>query len=197
MGVGAIDGAQSTVRITAIEADVYAERNNAARRVIARHAARRPDPDVFRADILSALGLDGGTDCPPSPVRLIKPDEVKGPGRRAPGATTYEACPPVHADSGDGRIKPRQHGTNAGWYQHRRLGEKSCDPCQVAYDAYRTARDDMRRGGRPARPKPACGTRGGYDKHLRDGTPPCTPCRTAKATDSRRLRAKTTTDQKG
>lgn len=81
---------QRTTRIPSTDADVTADRNQKARLNLAAFALEQPDPQEWLTDMLSALGLDNRTDCPPSPVALIAPDTAKAPGGRPKWATKYK-----------------------------------------------------------------------------------------------------------
>jgi len=81
------------------------------------------------------------------------------------------------------RLPPVNHGTEGGFYAHKRRGE---DPCPVCREAERTARHaryrvmQAQRGWTGRRLRPIRhGTRGGYLQEHRRGLPKCDPCRTA------------------
>lgn len=124
------DTDRTTVRIAHTDQEIRQQRDDNARRNVHAFASWQDDPAEWAADILAYLGLDVETSTRPSPVRLIPPDEVKGPGKRAPGATTY-AEPEQPRSTGRRQMN---HGKPSGYMSHRRRGEKPCDPCREAYD---------------------------------------------------------------
>jgi hypothetical protein len=68
------------------------------------------------------------------------------------------------------------HGTDSGYYFHRRLKVEQCDPCIAAHTAEQAARDGRQPTGRTHRPVAVCGTPSGYKKHRRNLEPPCDAC---------------------
>lgn len=85
-------------------------------------------------------------------------------------------------------------GTDAGYFRHRRLPEKACDPCRSAHNAAMLAKAAERKRERlerlgavervPATDTGACGTSAGYQRHRVRHEEPCGPCRAAKAARS-------------
>jgi hypothetical protein len=68
-------------------------------------------------------------------------DDRKASGKRLPG-------PP---DTAAGRAPAREHGTDAGYRQHRRHWEPPCEPCSVAHlRANREYRQRLTKGRKPA-----------------------------------------------
>lgn len=129
---------QRTTRIPRTDASAVEARNDKARLNLAAFALEQPDPAEWLADMLSALGLDDKTDCPPSPVQLIAPDTAKTPGPRPKWATKYEDGPAVENTEPAPTRGRRKHGTPTG----ARRG-CDCEPCRIAYNAYHA--DYMRR----------------------------------------------------
>lgn len=97
---------------------------------------------------------------------------VYGASKRGPAAARVRVAVA-------GRLPP-SCGRPAGWWAHRRHGEKPCEACREAHNAAR------RKGtprGRPRRSQ--CGSDGGYRRHLSEGTPVCEDCRQAVNADNR------------
>lgn len=84
-----------------------------------------------------------------------------------------------------GMTKPRtaEHGTNAGYQQHRREGEDACPACLNAHSAYAQAQR-VANGATPRGPLKPHGTRSAYERERRHfaagtGPEPCPACREA------------------
>lgn len=122
------DTDRTATRVPRTDEEIREARNQDARVVVAGRALKRPDTETFLLDILGYLGLDGKTDSPPSPVRLIPPDEVKGPGSRPKDADTYEAPEPVDPE----------HVPGGSYKRGCR-----CTPCREKHNAYQS--DYMKR----------------------------------------------------
>ena len=94
-----------------------------------------------------------------------------------PGAGATPRSPALAAAPGLGKLPPTPHpscGKPAGWWAHRRRGERQCLACREAINGPR------RKGtprGRPRRSE--CGSEGGYRRHLNEHTPVCEACREA------------------
>ncbi len=65
-------------------------------------------------------------------------------------------------------------GKPAGWWSHRRRGEKACEACREAHNAPRRKGTPL---GRPRRSE--CGSEAGYRRHLSESTDVCGKCREA------------------
>lgn len=87
---------------------------------------------------------------------------------------------------------PRQlaeiiHGTVAGASLHKYRGEKPCDSCREAMNAYCRKRYYEKRGSAPKAPRTLapCGTESAYRRHIRANETPCEPCKEASRCDSK------------
>lgn len=85
---------------------------------------------------------------------------------------------------------PINHGTNAGYNQHRQRGQVACEECLSAHREYNLARapkPDPSNGGRYQRritPETiAHGTTRGYHQHRRLGVEQCVDCKSAHSRD--------------
>lgn len=77
-------------------------------------------------------------------------------------------------------IEGIDHGTNRGYYQHRRKDAPMCDPCRLAHNAAQREHKRARVGSTRSYNWPAkCGTDGGYTKHRNNGENPCIACKVA------------------
>jgi len=78
-----------------------------------------------------------------------------------------------------------EHGTKAGYEQHRRTGIKPCEACLQANALYSYQRNkDFKARQRQKNTVPSNfehGTPSGYTKHYLYGIPPCDDCKRAKA----------------
>lgn len=98
------------------------------------------------------------------------------PTKRKPAPKVVVATPRVP--------KPRRAvaacGTVSGYQRHKRLKEKTCEECRLAYNAQRQEYKAKRRALRPPAfvPQP-CGTRGAYVRHYKRGEKPCQECKDA------------------
>ena len=74
-------------------------------------------------------------------------------------------------------------GTNAGYGQHRLIGESACDACLIAHREY--AREYNRKKGKRTKEEynlerqARCGTYTGWQRHYRLGEIPCKSCEDA------------------
>jgi hypothetical protein len=120
------DADRTATRIPASDQEIREQRDDKARRNVAAFASWQPDPAEWEADILAYLGLDVETSTRPSPVRLLPPDEVTGPGKRAKDA--------------DAPVEPVDPAHVPGSSYKRGC---PCDTCREKHNAYQA--DYMRR----------------------------------------------------
>lgn len=87
--------------------------------------------------------------------------------------------------------RPIDHGTAAGYQQHRYRSEPPCDACKEgnrqATRDWRARLAELPRVRAVKRDR--CGTTTGYRAHMNNGEKTCVPCREAKRLDSARRRA--------
>lgn len=67
-------------------------------------------------------------------------------------------------------------GTNPAYQRHLRHGQKPCDACRLAHNAFVA---DYRKGVGHPRQLAECGTPSGYSRHRYRREPICEPCREA------------------
>lgn len=84
-------------------------------------------------------------------------------------------------------LPPPPHGTYAMALRHRKLGERPCDPCRLAQNAYRRAHY-ARTAKKPPRELLPHGTMAAYLRHYRRGERPCDACREANTAHGRAMR---------
>jgi len=138
--MGVYNTNRADMRVPRTDQEIREARDHDARVVVAGRALKRPDTEEFLLDILACLGLDGDTSCPPSPVRLMPPDEISAPIVRDKTADVYpQPDAATHAEPEAPRYFgdwPRQknHGKPGGYMSHRRRGERPCDACRLAYN---------------------------------------------------------------
>jgi len=132
MSMRAIAAGPATARVPATDQDIRNERDQQARHNLAARALTQPDPEAWLRDMPSALGLAGRTSAPPSPVRLLAPDEMGTERRpaRSSGSTDTDT-EPKRPRGRPRRTDEPEHGTRYAYNHGCR-----CDPCRDANNTH-------------------------------------------------------------
>ena len=133
-----VDGGRATARVIHVDKGTHTVRDEKAYWEVLAAAKKQIDADEWAVDkmaaahpaiefagvILSALGLDGKDDMPPSPVPLVWPDGGKGPGARPKTATQFPE-PVAEPEPEPEPVKPATDDRAAYWARRRNAAKKA------------------------------------------------------------------------